>query len=120
MENGYVGPVEGIHVLVDMQKLMVIEFEYQNLTPDPLRNWNFWNFWVGFTPREGLVIHFVAYDDGSRGQRSVFQRLSFVEMVVPYGDPNEPHYRKNVFDAREDGFSKNVHSLKKVVFQKSI
>jgi primary-amine oxidase len=35
-------------------------------------------------------------------------------MVVPYGDPNEPHYRKNAFDAGEDGLGKNAHSLKKV------
>lgn len=41
-------------------------------------------------------------------------RLSFVEMVVPYGDPNNPHYRKNAFDAGEDGLGKNAHSLKKV------
>lgn len=41
-------------------------------------------------------------------------RLSFIEMVVPYGDPNDPHYRKNAFDAGEDGLGKNAHSLKKV------
>lgn len=35
-------------------------------------------------------------------------------MVVPYGDPNEPHYRKNAFDAGEDGLGKNAHSLKRV------
>lgn len=73
-----------------------------------------WNFRIGFTPREGLVIHSVAYIDGSRGRRPVAHRLSFVEMVVPYGDPNEPHYRKNAFDAGEDGLGKNAHSLKKV------
>lgn len=33
---------------------------------------------------------------------------------MPYGDPNEPHYRKNAFDAGEDGLGKNAHSLKKV------
>ena len=69
---------------------------------------------MGFTPREGLVIHTVAYDDGSRGRRSVAHRLSFVEMVVPYGDPKDPHYRKNAFDAGEDGLGKNCHSLRKV------
>lgn len=73
-----------------------------------------WNFRIGFTPREGLVIHSVAYVDDSRGRRPVAHRLSFVEMVVPYGDPNEPHYRKNAFDAGEDGLGKNAHSLKKV------
>lgn len=61
-----------------------------------------------------MVIHSVAYIDGSRGRRSIAHRLSFVEMVVPYGDPNEPHYRKNAFDAGEDGLGKNAHSLKKV------
>ncbi|KAG6754093.1 hypothetical protein POTOM_042101 [Populus tomentosa] len=153
MENGYARPVEGIHVLVDMQNMRVIEFEDRKLVPlppaDPLRNytpgetrggvdrsdvkplqiiqpegpsfrvnghyveWQKWNFRIGFTPREGLVIHSVAYVDGSRGRRPLAHRLSFVEMVVPYGDPNEPHYRKNAFDAGEDGLGKNAHSLKK-------
>ncbi|XP_016437674.2 copper methylamine oxidase-like isoform X3 [Nicotiana tabacum] len=76
--------------------------------------WQKWNFRVGFTPREGLVIHSVAYIDGSRGRRPIAHRLSFVEMVVPYGDPNDPHYRKNAFDAGEDGLGKNAHSLKRV------
>uniref|UniRef100_M1CKE9 Amine oxidase n=1 Tax=Solanum tuberosum TaxID=4113 RepID=M1CKE9_SOLTU len=153
MENGYARPIEGIHVLVDVQIMQVIEFEDRKLVPllpaDPLRNytagetrggvdrsdvkplqiiqpegpsfrvdgnyvqWQKWNFRVGFTPREGLVIHSVAYLDGSRGRRSIAHRLSFVEMVVPYGDPNDPHYRKNAFDAGEDGLGKNAHSLKR-------
>ncbi|KAG4116108.1 hypothetical protein ERO13_D12G149300v2 [Gossypium hirsutum] len=153
IENGYARPVEGIHVLVDMQNMVVIEFEDRKLVPlppaDPLRNytagetrggvdrsdvkplqiiqpegpsfrvsgnfveWQKWNFRIGFTPREGLVIYSVAYVDGSRGRRPIAHRLSFVEMVVPYGDPNEPHYRKNAFDAGEDGLGKNAHSLKK-------
>jgi len=73
-----------------------------------------WNFRVGFTPREGLVIHTVAYNDGIHGRRSIAHRLSFVEMVVPYGDPKDPHYRKNAFDIGEDGLGKNCHSLKRV------
>ncbi|KAF7124081.1 hypothetical protein RHSIM_Rhsim12G0111800 [Rhododendron simsii] len=153
MENGYARPVEGIYVLVDMQNMVVVEFEDRKLVPlppaDPLRNytpgetrggvdrsdvkplqiiqpegpsfrvdghfvqWQKWNFRIGFTPREGLVIYSVAYVDGNRGRRPVAHRLSFVEMVVPYGDPNDPHYRKNAFDAGEDGLGKNAHSLKK-------
>ncbi|GBG88580.1 hypothetical protein CBR_g48049 [Chara braunii] len=50
--------------------------------------WQKWSFRIGFTPKEGLVLHTVAYDDGDRGRRSIAHRLSFVEMVVPYGDPN--------------------------------
>ncbi|KAJ0785255.1 putative copper amine oxidase [Helianthus annuus] len=75
--------------------------------------WQKWNFRIGFTPREGLVIHSVAYVDGSRGRRPIAHRLSFVEMVVLYGDSNDTHYRKNAFDAGEDGIGKNAHSLKK-------
>lgn len=43
LENGYARPVEGIHVLVDMQNMVVIEFEDRKLVPlppaDPLRNY---------------------------------------------------------------------------------
>ncbi|CAN6198761.1 unnamed protein product [Urochloa humidicola] len=76
-------------------------------------DWQKWNFRIGFTPVEGLVIYSVAYIDGSCGSRSIAHRLSFVEMVVPYGDPNEPHYRKNAFDAGEYGLGKCANSLKK-------
>lgn len=43
MENGYARPVEGIYVLVDMQNMVVVEFEDRKLVPlppaDPLRNY---------------------------------------------------------------------------------
>ncbi|KAK9903888.1 hypothetical protein M0R45_000859 [Rubus argutus] len=35
MENGYARPVEGIHVLVDMQNMVVLEFEDRKLVPLP-------------------------------------------------------------------------------------
>ncbi|XP_019164484.1 PREDICTED: uncharacterized protein LOC109160658 [Ipomoea nil] len=154
MENGYARPVEGIYVLVDLQKMEIIEFDDRKLVPlppavDPLRNytagetrggidrsdvkplyiiqpegpsfiingnyveWQKWNFRIGFTPKEGLVIHCVAYVDASQGRRLIAHRLSFVELVVPYGDPNDPHYRKNAFDAGEDGLGKYANSLKR-------
>ena len=91
---------------VGFTRLVGLKFSFVNLFQ--------WNFRIGFTPREGLVIYSVAYVDGNRGRRPVAHRLSFVEMVVPYGDPNDPHYRKNAFDAGEDGLGKNAHSLKKV------
>ena len=75
--------------------------------------WWRWKFSVGWTPREGLVLHDVSVGDVDRGcRRQVAQRISFVEMVVPYGDPREPHCRKNAFDAGEDGLGKNAHSLR--------
>ncbi|PPE01266.1 hypothetical protein GOBAR_DD01694 [Gossypium barbadense] len=111
--------------------MVVIEFEDRKLVPfppaDPLRNYTAGETRGGVDRsdvkplqiiqpgpsfrvsgnfvewQKGLVIYSVAYVDGSHGRRPIAHRLSFVEMVVPYGDPNEPHYRKNAFDAGEDG-----------------
>ena len=73
--------------------------------------WQKWRFRVGFTSREGLVLHCVAYDDDGR-IRPILHRASLSEMVVPYGDPSGNHYRKNAFDAGEYGMGMMVNSLK--------
>ena len=39
------------------------------------------------------------------------RRLSTVEVIVPYGDPGDPHFFRNALDAGEDGLGKNVNSL---------
>jgi primary-amine oxidase len=62
--------------------------------------WQRWRFRIGFTPREGLVLHTLRYRDGER-ERPVLHRASLSEMVVPYGDPAPTHRRKNAFDAGE-------------------
>jgi primary-amine oxidase len=49
--------------------------------------WQKWRLRVGFTPREGLVLHHVAYEDCGRVRRIV-HRASYAEMVVPYADPD--------------------------------
>jgi primary-amine oxidase len=73
-------------------------------------SWQKWRFRVGFTAREGLVLHTVGYED--RGVlRSILYRASISEMVVPYGDPTPSHVRKSVFDAGEAGLGVNVNSL---------
>ena len=65
-------------------------------------SWQKWHLRIGFTPREGLVLHEVAYDDrGTR--RPVLHRASLAEMYVPYGDPAPTHRFKNVFDQGEYG-----------------
>src|SRR5262249_10391781 len=51
--------------------------------------WQNWRFRVGLHPREGLVLHAVAYQDGGR-LRPILHRASLAEMVVPYGDPDGP------------------------------
>jgi primary-amine oxidase len=72
--------------------------------------WQKWRFRVGFTPREGLVLHTVAYQDGDR-LRPVVYRASVAEMFIPYGDPRPTHHRKNVFDMGEYGIGGLTNSL---------
>ncbi len=65
---------------------------------------------IGFTKREGLVIHNIGYEDEGK-LRPIIYRASLSEMIVPYGDPTNDHYKKQVFDAGEVGIGKCANSL---------
>jgi primary-amine oxidase len=68
--------------------------------------WQKWSFRVGFTSREGLVLHQMGFDS-----RPLVYRASVTEMVVPYGDPTTSHFWKNAFDCGEYGLGKLANSL---------
>jgi primary-amine oxidase len=72
--------------------------------------WQQWRFRVGFTPREGLVLHAVSYQDDDQ-ERSILHRASIVDMVVPYADPSISHYFKSAFDSGENGFGRFANQL---------
>jgi primary-amine oxidase len=72
--------------------------------------WQKWSFRVGFTQREGLVLHTIGYEDQGR-VRPIIYRASLAEMTVPYGDPSVTQYRKNAFDVGEYGLGMMVNSL---------
>jgi primary-amine oxidase len=72
--------------------------------------WQKWRLRVGFTPREGLVLHTIGYEDGGR-VRPVVHRASFSEMVIPYGDPSPTVFFKNAFDIGEHGLGPLTDSL---------
>jgi primary-amine oxidase len=73
--------------------------------------WQKWQFRIGFTPREGVVLYTIGYED--QGQlRPIIYRASLAEMVVPYGDPRPQHFRKNAFDVGEHGVGMLTNSLK--------
>ena len=72
--------------------------------------WQNWNLRIGFSPREGLVLHTVSYEDEGR-RRPVLYRASLSEMVVPYGDPRPGQWRKNAFDAGEYNVGALANSL---------
>ena len=73
-------------------------------------SWQKWSFRVGFTRREGLVLHAVGYEDQGR-TRPIIYRASLAELVVPYGDPAEQNFRKNAFDVGEAGIGSLANSL---------
>lgn len=73
-------------------------------------HWQKWQFRIGFTPREGLVLHTVGYEDQGR-VRPILYRASLSEMVVPYCDPGPTQYSKNAFDAGEYGIGMLANSL---------
>jgi primary-amine oxidase len=69
--------------------------------------WDKWSMVIGFNARESLTLHDIQYDG-----RPVVFRASLVEMVVPYGSPDNGHFRKHVFDIGEYGIGKLANSLK--------
>jgi primary-amine oxidase len=68
--------------------------------------WQKWDLRIGFTAREGLVLHRISYDG-----RSVIHRASLSEMFVPYGDPAPTQCRKLVLDEGEYGIGLLTNSL---------
>lgn len=69
--------------------------------------WDRWTLMIGFSPRDGIILHDIRY-----AGRPIVRRAALAELVVPYGSPERGHYRKNIFDIGEYGFGKFNHSLK--------
>ncbi|HET6866124.1 MAG TPA: tyramine oxidase, partial [Solirubrobacteraceae bacterium] len=70
--------------------------------------WQKWRLRVGFTPREGLVLHTVGYEDSGR-LRPILHRASFAEMAVPYAEPSR--YYQSPFDIGENYIGTLANSL---------
>ncbi|OBT75859.1 hypothetical protein VF21_04372 [Pseudogymnoascus sp. 05NY08] len=74
--------------------------------------WQNWSVHVGFNHREGIVLNNISFFDKFENKvRPIFYRLSLVEMVVPYGNPEHPHQRKHAFDLGEYGGGYMTNSL---------
>jgi primary-amine oxidase len=74
--------------------------------------WQGWQFRVGWTPREGLVLYTIGYQD--RGKlRPLCYRASITDLFVPYGDPKLSHRYKQTFDAGEYGLGLLANSLQR-------
>lgn len=91
-----------------MKPLNVVQPEGTSFTMDGHAiAWDKWTLMIGFSPRDGIILHDIRYDG-----RPIVRRAALAELVVPYGSPERGHYRKNIFDIGEYGFGKFNHSLK--------
>jgi len=99
----------------DLKPLDIVQPEGPSFTVDGYKvTWQKWHFRLGFTPREGLVLYEIGYEDQGR-IRPILYRAALSEMVVPYNDPSvagSNHYRKNAFDVGEYGVGMLANSLK--------
>ena len=96
----------------DSKPLEIIQSEGPSFTVNGHEiRWQKWSFRIGFTPREGLVLYTVGYEDQGR-VRPILYRASLSDMVVPYGDPGESSFRKNAFDIGEYGIGQLANPLK--------
>jgi primary-amine oxidase len=145
-DNGYAHPVEGLVVMIDLNKMEVVRVEDYGAVPIPAQSgnygveaagpmradlkpieilqpegpsfsvrghevrWQKWRLRLGWSPREGLVLHTIGYEDQGR-IRPILYRASVAEMLVPYGDPRPAHYHKNVFDVGEVGLGGTANAL---------
>ena len=95
----------------DLKPLDVVQHEGPSFTVDGHEvSWQNWKFRIGFTPREGLVLYTITYEDQGR-LRPIMYRASMSDMVVPYGDPSEASFRKNAFDIGEYGIGQLSNPL---------
>jgi primary-amine oxidase len=92
----------------DLKPLNVVQPEGASFAihPDGLVEWQKWRFRLGFTPREGGVLHDVCYEN-----RPILYRLSYSELTVPYGDPRPPYHRKQAFDLGDGGVGRAANNL---------
>jgi primary-amine oxidase len=72
--------------------------------------WQRWRVRLGFTAREGLVLHTVGYEDKGR-VRPVIWRASVAELFIPYADPRPFQGWRNAFDIGEYGIGIMANSL---------
>jgi primary-amine oxidase len=94
---GRVGPERD-----DLKPIEITQPEGPSFTVEGnLVRWQRWSLRVGFTAREGLVLHTVGYEDAGR-VRPILHRASFSEMAVPYGDPSPNRYIQAPFDIGEN------------------
>ncbi|MGI5127874.1 primary-amine oxidase [Pseudonocardia sp. CA-107938] len=97
----------GLTPRADLRPLDIVQPEGPSFTVAGHEiRWQNWTVRIGFTHREGLVLHDLTY-----AGRPVVRRASLNEMYVPYFDTSATQYRKNFFDWGEYGGGPLTNSL---------
>ena len=95
----------------DLKPLEIVQPQGPSFEVDGYKvSWQKWSLRIGFAPREGLILYNIGYWDQDR-LRSIIDRASLADMVVPYGDPSPHNFRKNAFDVGEYGIGSMANSL---------
>ncbi len=95
----------------DVRPIEITQPEGPSFTLDGRHlHWQRWDMRVGWSAREGLVLHQIGYTEHGE-RRPVCHRASIAELVIPYGDPNPTVHFKNAFDIGEYGIGPYVNSL---------
>jgi primary-amine oxidase len=112
LDGNYVPELsDSISLRTDLKPLEIIQPEGPSFEVEGhLIKWQKWQIRFGFTPREGLVLHTVGYEDKGT-VRPILYRAALSEMVVPYGDASYAHNSQNAFDAGEYGLGQLANSL---------
>ena len=110
-ESGNFAPGTAGPLRRDVRPLEIVQPEGPSFAVDGYAvRWLDWRFRVGWSPREGLILYDVAWQDGER-LRPIAWRLALSEMVVPYGAPEAADARRNAFDLGEYGIGQLADSL---------
>jgi len=105
------GPIRRSQQRDDLTEIMITQPDGPSFEVDGYQvKWHDWQFEVGFAQRDGLIFHNIGIHDNGRF-RSIMNRASMGEMVVPYGDPRPGSFRRNAFDTGEYGIGAALDSL---------
>ena len=97
----------------DLKPLEIIQPEGPSFAVDGWEvRWQRWRLRLGFTAREGLVLHTVGYEDGG-AIRPILGRASVAELFIPYADPRPYQGWRNAFDIGEFGIGILSNSLER-------
>ena len=103
--------VPGLVERADLRDLRIAQPDGPSFSLDGnALTWQGWRMRIGFTRREGLVLHQVGLEHDGR-LRPLAHRMSFAEMVVPYRDPSDAHRLRIAFDIGEWGLGAMTQSL---------